>query len=241
MNDVLVAKSYQELPKIGDVFTSNNKKYINVQLKSGKLKTVRVYNEAEYKKMYPTETPIKNHKNDPYYKTQKEVLGFKNNYITIFKGNTEPYKDWFRKSICRCTRLWGWYVPSTEEIPADLPKGLAPVRLEWSLVGKDDEVLKSDLEVQEVVDSLIYADSASNFVGSVGERLELILKVDKVFDLEKSVMHIMSDEENNVFIWTTASKYWEVGSKRHIKATLKEHTKYKNTKRNILTRCMEIK
>ena len=40
-----VAKSYQELEIVGDVFVSSGRQYVNVKLKSGKLKTVRWYNQ----------------------------------------------------------------------------------------------------------------------------------------------------------------------------------------------------
>ena len=35
----MVAKSYQELEIVGDVFVSSGRQYVNVKLKSGKLKT----------------------------------------------------------------------------------------------------------------------------------------------------------------------------------------------------------
>ena len=49
----MVAKSYQDLETVGDVFISSGKQYVNVKLKSGKIKSVRYYTEAEYYKMYP--------------------------------------------------------------------------------------------------------------------------------------------------------------------------------------------
>ena len=70
-----VAKSYQDLPIVGDVFVSSGRQYVNVKLKSGKTKTVRWYSDAEYRKMYP-ETVAVDRSTDPYYKPQKEVLGF---------------------------------------------------------------------------------------------------------------------------------------------------------------------
>ena len=50
---IYLAKSYQDLPRLSDVYEKNNKQYIKVQLKSGKEKEVRVYSEKEYNKLYP--------------------------------------------------------------------------------------------------------------------------------------------------------------------------------------------
>lgn len=244
MSEIYVAKSYMELPKVGDVFISAGKKYINVQLKSGKIKTVRVYSEAEYKKLYPEASAVPR-STDPYFKSQKEVLGFTKGYITIFKGDTYSHLDWFKLSICRYTKWWGWYVISTDRIPEDLPEDLEPIQLPWDRVGDENGTLKSDDTVKEVIESIIYGDSESSWVGSIGERLELTLTVDRNIPLENyhghSSMHIMKDVDGNIFIWTTAAKCWAAGTVHHIRGTIKEQKKYKGECQNILTRCTEVK
>ena len=239
-----VAKSYQELEIVGDVFVSSGRQYVNVKLKSGKLKTVRWYSDAEYRKMYPEAVAIARSA-DPFSKSQKEVLGFTKGYITIFKGDTYAEVDWFRASIARYTRWWGWYIISTEEVPADLPEGITPIQLSWELVGQEDGNLKPEHLVKEAVESIIYEESESEYVGSVGERLELYLTVEKVIELDnnfgRSSMHIMHDDCGNSYVWTTASKTWSVGSEHHIKGTIKDHRKYRNQCQTILTRCLEVK
>ena len=240
----MVAKSYQELEIVGDVFISSGRQYVNVKLKSGKLKTVRWYSDAEYRKMYH-EAPVVDRSADPYYKSQKEVLGFTKGYITIFKGDTYAEIDWFRASIARYTRWWGWYIVSTEEVPADLPEGIEPIQLPWELVGQEDGNLKPEHLVKEAVESIIYDESESEYVGSIGERLELFLTVEKVIELDgsygRSTMHIMRDDCGNLFVWTTASKSWSAGTEHHIKGTVKDHRKYKNECQTVLTRCLEVK
>lgn len=241
----MVAKSYQELEIVGDVFVSSGRQYVNVRLKSGKLKSVRFYSEAEYKKMYPDATPAVARSADPYAKPQKEILGFTKGYITIFKGDTYSEVDWFRASICRYSRWWGWYVISTEEVPADLPTGLTPIRLPWDSVGNESGELKPEHLVKQGVEAIIYEPSNSEHIGSVGERLELYLTVERVIDLENnfgsSHMHLMRDDDGNLFVWTTASKNWPAGSEHHIRGTVKEHRKFKNEKETVLSRCMEVK
>lgn len=240
-----VAKSYAELPVIGDVFISSGRQYVNVQLKSGKTKTVRWYSDAEYRKMYPEVKAADTDASDPYYKPQKEVLGFTKGYITIFKGDTYSELDWFRASIARYTRWWGWYIISTEEIPEDLPAGVEPIRLSWELVGQEDGNLKPEHLIKEAVESLIYEGSDSEYQGAIGERLELFLTVEKTIELDgnygRSTMHLMYDECGNLYVWTAASKSWAPGSEHHIRGTVKDHRTYKNEKQTVLTRCTEVK
>ena len=240
----MVAKSYQELEIVGDVFVSSGRQYVNVKLKSGKLKTVRWYSDAEYRKMYPEAVAV-DRSADPYYKPQKEVLGFTKGYITIFKGDTYAEIDWFRASIARYTRWWGWYIISTEEVPADLPEGITPIQLSWELVGQKDGNLKPEHLVKEAVESIIYDESESEYVGSIGERLDLYLTVERTIELDgsygRSTMHIMRDDCGNLFVWTTASKSWAVDTEHHIKGTVKDHRKYKNECQTVLTRCLEVK
>ena len=239
-----VAKSYQELEIVGDVFISSGRQYVNVKLKSGKLKTVRWYSDAEYRKMYPEVVAV-NRSADPFSKSQKEVLGFTKGYITIFKGDTYSEIDWFRASIARYTRWWGWYIISTEEVPADLPEGITSIQLPWELVGQEDGNLKPEHLVKEAVESIIYDESESEYVGSIGERLELFLTVERTIELDgsygRSTMHIMRDDCGNSYVWTTASKTWSIGSEHHIKGTVKDHRKYRNQCQTILTRCLEVK
>ena len=239
-----VAKSYQELEIVGDVFVSSGRQYVNVKLKSGKLKTVRWYSDAEYRKMYPEAVAVVRSA-DPSSKSQKEVLGFTKGYITIFKGDTYAEVDWFRASIARYARWWGWYIISTEEVPTDLPAGLTPVRLSWESVGQDSGELKPESLIKEAVEALIYDESESEYVGAIGERLELFLTVEKVIELDnnfgRSSMHIMRDDCGNSYVWTTASKTWSVSSEHHIKGTVKDHRKYHNQCQTILTRCLEVK
>ena len=239
-----VAKSYQELEIVGDVFVSSGRQYVNVKLKSGKLKTVRWYSDAEYRKMYPEVVAVARSA-DPFSKSQKEVLGFTKGYITIFKGDTYAEVDWFRASIARYTRWWGWYIISTEEVPADLPEGITPIQLPWELVGQEDGSLKPEYLVKEAVESIIYEESESEFQGAIGERLDLYLTVERTIELDgsygRSIMHIMRDDCGNLFVWTTASKSWSAGTEHHIKGTVKDHRKYKNECQTVLTRCLEVK
>lgn len=114
------AKSYQSLKTIGDIYEKNKRKYIKVLTKTGIEKEVRWYSDAEYARMYPETRKI--------FKSQKEVLGFEKGYITLLRSSDE---DWLRFSPARLTRWWGWYIPSNEDLPRDLPKDIITKILTW--------------------------------------------------------------------------------------------------------------
>lgn len=237
----LVAKSYKNLEQIGEEYLVNGRMYIKVKLGNGTIKQVRAYTDKEYEKYYGAQP---DHSNDPLHKTQKEVLGFKNGFITIFKGDTYSYREWFKKQGARYTRFWGWSISSEMEVPAELPDGIEAIRLDWDVVGNGDE-LKPDSQVQTAIDAIIYEESDSEYIGEIGQRIEVELTVDKAIKLDSyygpSTMHIMKDADGNTFVWTTGSKNWEEGSTRIVRGTIKDHKMYKNVKQTILTRCAEVK
>lgn len=239
----MVAKSFQNFTQIDQPFAANGKMYVTVKNeKTGTVRKVRWYTEYEYAKLYPEDAAKSNVK----ISTQKEALGFQKGYITIFKGDTYGNLEWFKKSIARYCKFWGWYIVSTEEIPADLPQSVTPITLNWDTVGDETGALKSESAVKSAVESLIYSenDSTSEWVGTIGERLELNVTITAAIELDgaygASTLHTMEDECGNVYVWTTSAKHWEVGSVKHIKGTLKDHKTYHCVKQNVLTRCIEI-
>lgn len=239
----MVAKTYQNYPQLGEPYIVNKRMYVDVKTPKGAVKTVRWYTEKEYERMYAA-APIKE-TSTGVLGSQKDALGFQKGYITIFKGNVDLHQDWFETSNARYCRLWGWYIVSTESVPADLPTGLSAVSLHWEQVGQDNGNLKSDAAVQEAVQSLIYSDHPSQYQGSIGDRLDLNLSIIHATKKETqygiSTTHIMVDDNNNVYCWATTAKSWSVGEEHHIRGTVKEHCIFKNMKTTILTRCVEVK
>lgn len=235
----MVAKSYQNLEMVGEPFSVNKRLYVQVKTKKGVLKTVRWYSEKEYIKMYPDEVILE--QGIKRIKTQKEVLGFTNGYITIFKGDTYNNKEYFQMSTARYSRLWGWYFISTEKLPNDIPEDVEAITLPWEMVGNEDETLKKEDEVIAAVESLIYEPDISEYQGEIGERLELFLTVEKAISLDsyygQSTMHIMRDDCGNCYVWTTSAKKWVENTEHHLTGTVKDHKLYRGVKQTILTRC----
>lgn len=236
----MVAKSYQNLEIVSDVYTVNGRSYVKVRDGKGSVKQVRWYSDKEYARMYGVEP---DHSNDPFYKTQKEVLGFGEGYITIFKGDTYAAKEDLKAAGARYTRLWGWGIAGGEAVPEI--EGIEPIRLDWELVGRDDKALKTDDEVIAVVESLTCEPSTSEFVGQIGERIRgILMKVTRSFQIDsyygQSTVHNFEDEDGNVYVWITSSKNLPEGGVYWVDGTIKDHKTYKNVKQTVLTRCKVV-
>lgn len=238
MSEILVAKLYQGRPFDGEPYMVNGRKYINVVMPAGNVRRVRVYTRAQYASMYP---------NDPVhtvFKSQREVLGFANGYITIFRGDTYPHREWFKENGARFTRWFKWSFDSDKEMPTEIPEGLEPIQLNWNLIAADADHLKGDDDIKEIMDAIYYKPSTSEYVGTMGERIEVTLTVTKAITLDgyygQSIMHIFEDEDGNVFVWTTSAKSIPEGTTVTLRGTIKDHKIYRNTKQTILTRCKEM-
>jgi hypothetical protein len=239
-----VAKTYQKYPIVCEPFIDKGRRYVNIN-KDGSLKTVRWYSEKEYASMYKTsKKSVAPSVAAPEKPIVKDILGFKNGYITIFKTGKNDYDDYFTLTNARFATLWKWYIISTEELPDDLPNDVAPVRLEWNLVGNEDGTLKTEKEVKSAVESLLYPLTNSQFYGAIGDRPELHLTIAKTIPIETnwgtSTLHIMVDNNENEFIWKTNTKTLELGKEYHLKGTIKEHNLYKGSRQTVLTRCKII-
>lgn len=231
-----VAKSYLNSKIIdGPVYGRGGKQYVTVELSNGTVKTVRWYSDSEWKRMYP-ELVAKEKINF------RDVLGFKDaGYITIYYGDTYKNLSWFKAADeCIYNKLWGWYTPSDTEVNPILPDGVKTAHLNWDAICTEDGKVDEDKAVK-VVSELVYEPSTSTFVGEIGERLTLRVHIDRVIPVSNqwgdSSMHIMSDEDGNVFVWTTASRTLEQGADFLIKGTVKDHRTYRNVDQTILSRC----
>lgn len=237
----MVAKSFENLPVVSEVYVMNGRTYVDVKLRNGSIKRVRWYCQAEYDKMYSAK---KTTGRTYVRKTEKEALGFATGYITIFKGNTYECKDWLKAEGANYKKWWGWSFPSDMKVPEELPEGIEAVQLNWELVGAADGSLYGDEVIKNALDSLLYEEDGTEFVGTIGERIEIDVVVEKTVIFQgyygPSTLHSMRGVDGNVYTWTTASKTWEEGSEKTIRGTLKKHTTYKGTKQNVLTRCVEV-
>lgn len=235
-----VAKSYQRYTIIGEPFVENGKSYVYIYVNIDTKKKVRWYSDAQYAKMYPEEEAVKK------LKPLKYILGFDKGYINVVCGESYDHKDWLKEHGGRYTNHFGWYFVSNIEVEnMELPEGLTLKKVLWEDVAINDETLKSDNEIKSFMESILYPEDESQFVGTVGERITVNVIVEKNITLDGYYgiqhMHIMRSDDGNVFVWSTTTKDWAVGSKKNIKGTIKEHKTYRNVRQTVLTRCSEVK
>ena len=234
----MVAKTYQTWSICGEPYSVNGKKYVDVQKTEGSpVKKVRWYSDSEYAKMYNIPISV-----EDIHFSQRKCLGF-DPYIWVFKGDTYSALEWFRQSPARYNELFGWYFPAAIDLPDDTPECVEPFKLDWSLVGKDDDNLKGRKEIQSILGEILYA-ADGEFVGKIGDKVDIYVEVERAHDFEgyygTTTIHTLRGEDGNVYVWKTAAKHWEVGDAYHITGTIKEYTTYKGIRQNVLTRCRVI-
>jgi hypothetical protein len=241
-----VAKSYQAWSRENEPFEANGKMYVTVRSPKGTTKNVRAYTEREYMKLYPdavvTETPA-----EKKY-VVKDVLGFQNGYIWIFKGDLENAEYWFEKTPeCFYHVAIGWYITSTNTVPFDIPCCIESVKLPWEKVGNTDGTLLPKDIVAAAVNELRYGGHPSTHQGHIGDRLELNLYVTRVLNLGETqygtkYMYLFEDASENQYVWTTSvKKTWLVGDAVHVRGSVKSHEVYQGIAQTNLTRVNEVK
>lgn len=84
----------------------------------------------------------------------------------------------------------------------------------------------------------------SNYVGNIGDKIEVEVKIEKVFEYKTNYtyygeiynIYIMKDKENNTYVWNTGS-WFDKDEVLKLKGTIKEHKEYNGVKQTVLTRC----
>ena len=246
-----VAKSYQEWEKLGDAYESNGRMYFKVQNPKGGTKEVRAYTETEYKRLYkeaPAATSGPQITISSTGPRVKEVLGFQEGYIYIFKGELDAAAYWFEKTKeCRFHCQIGWYIISTDSVPFDIPSCIESVQLPWEKIGNDDGTLLHKGTIESVLNELRCGSHPSQYQGTIGERLTLKLYLRKT-DVKTSYQYgpqytyTFEDENSNMFSWKTGvSKDWSIGDEIHCKAGVKSHDTVRGIRQTALTRLIQDK
>lgn len=238
----LVAKSFQDLEQVSEIYEVDGKQYVKVRMNNGTIKTVRAYTEKEYSRYMARQNGEV--KIVSPGKPKSEIFGFGDaNFIYIFIGDTYANLDWFKWSPCRYARMFGWYLPSAEPMPDPLPEGISYVKLYWDQVCSDDGFnVKPEAQVIQIVDKLRFPPDPSQHIGNYGDKVDLMLTCTKVTPLDNNgysmmYLHIFRDADQNCFIWTTASKTLTPGESYHIKGTVVGHNTYHNCAQTVLKYC----
>jgi hypothetical protein len=253
MPNYYVAKSYQEWEKLTDAYESNGRMYYKLQNPKGGTKEVRAYSETEYRRLYK-ESPcglaaspsveIK----APAGPVVKNVLGFQEGYIWIFKGDLARAEYWFEQtSECRYHVTFGWYIVSTESVPFNIPSCIESVQLPWEKVGNTDGTLLPKGIIEAVLNEIRYGGHPSQFQGAIGSRLTLTLYLKQIETLPPTqygaqTIYTFEDKDANIFVWKTGvNKDWSIGDEIHCKAGVKSHDTVRGIRQTTLTRLIQDK
>lgn len=168
-------------------------------------------------------------------------MGFDNDSIVIFRGNTFPIKDELKAAGAKYNPLWGWWFKTMDDVPI-LPDGIDPLILDWKSVALSESEMKSEEEIKATVDTLLFPESdwVGDFVADIGDRVSVYLNVDRVVTLQNSgaQMFVMYDDLGNMYVWTTGTyPDMEAGKTYNIRGTMKDKRVYKGQRQNVLTRC----
>ena len=247
-----VAKSYQGWEQLTEPYEINKKMYVKVRKPSGgEPKQVRAYTEHEYNKLYEKTcaSPVQQAtETRPSAPVVKNILGFQEGYIWIFKGDLDRADYWFERTPeCRYHVDFGWYIVSTDSVPFDIPSCIESVQLPWEKVGNNDGTLLPKGIIQSTIDELRFGNVPSQFQGSIGDRLDLVVYLRNIIELPEnqygtSRIYCLEDKDSNRYSWTTqVLKTWELGDEIKSRATVKAHDTVKGVRTTILTRLTEVK
>lgn len=157
-----VAPSFEKFTVLSEPYLKANKQYIDVQNPTtGTKRSVRWYSDKEWQKLYGKAT-LKTSPSDIVdsegrklgpWPNLKKARGFINGPITLLKGAPAD-EDFFRhSSSCWHAEGLGWYVSSTQEVPANLPSTVHTRTLTWEEFHshKGEEYLRDPQEIARLV------------------------------------------------------------------------------------------
>jgi hypothetical protein len=100
-------------------------------------------------------------------------------------------------------------------------------------------------EYQKMVERM--KQPASEFVGTVGEKIQLQVKIRNILTFSSnygngiSYLILMKDDKGNDLKWSTSNgKQFQIDQELELSGIVKEHTTYKDRKQTILTRCKVV-
>lgn len=169
--------------------------------------------------------------------------------IFLVIGDTYPIREELRGAGAKwCGELQGWIFTqpteeyTTVEFTAEECLNFNPEggTIWWKGYGELKPVIEGKLPKE---DKLV-----SEYVGTVGEKLDIEVTFSKMFSYERQAFRGWGtewvgifkfvDDNGNILIWnTTASPEVEVGKRYQLTGTIAEHKEYGEDKQTILKRC----
>lgn len=144
----MVAPSFKDFPIVKEQYVKGGKYYVDVKNpKTGTVRSVRWYSDAEYAKNYG-----KKLSDDNTNWNMKHARGFDNGPILVIRNVRSTDEEWLKHSCARYAVGIGWYIVSTETFPADAPAHLKYLILGWDEFKVDDYHPKKPTELAAILD-----------------------------------------------------------------------------------------
>ena len=168
----------------------------------------------------------------------------------IVLGDTFSIKDGLKAEGARYCNELGWHFD--HETNHKSVKLSCADRMQANAYGGWDWADGYELAqyVKELKQAAAAADSTSEWVGAVGDKIqmELTLKRTTNFDTQygTTYVHTFEDSEGNLFVWKSSTvdlfdygnqKYYDAGTKFNVRGTIKDHSSYNGIKQTLITRC----
>lgn len=235
-----VAKSYEKYTIVGEPYEHDKRLYVLIDYPCcRKASCSKCGGAGHYNKevRWYGEVPT------PSFNGRQGFGFYEEGYIYLLKGNSEVLEDYFShegRGKGWYNTLFFWYIPSSLPIPEDLPENIEPIKLKWEEIAN---LMDDYNKIRKLVGEKLDKNLCSEFVGCVGDKIELELVV---IEARKqtgyygdSILHIFEDENSNRYIWNTSARKLMVGEIYCLKGTIKEHNNFEGTKHTVLTRCRE--
>lgn len=146
------APSFQAMTILTETpYLKNGKRYVDVKNeKTGTIRSCRWYSQEEYNKAYG-----KKDKNSSFGKYRENGLqtarGFKDGPILLIRNDSPKDKQWLEDSVARYAVDFGWYIASTDRLPADAPSNFKYLLLSWNEIrDQSDPTNNTQLPRQQI-------------------------------------------------------------------------------------------
>lgn len=183
-------------------------------------------------------------------------VGYSGEKIYVVAGDTYHNKEKLKEEGARFNRqIMGWFFTERtgkwDTYELETKKLIEYDDLNQVFISYSEEAMDY---IHQVKTEKRKQEPQSNYVGAVGDKVELQLEVLKTIEFyyennysygtSTVFINRMRDDEGNIFIWKTGSKnlehHTDDNSRVKIRGTIKEHNKYKEEKQTVLTRCRVV-
>jgi hypothetical protein len=221
------------------------------------LKQAKIYTEARAESLAKIRKAREEKKtaerirlNEEALQGKLEKLNLHEPTIKVITGNTfEIRHELKEKGATFSGELKTWYFTGSSEAATAYETTELPSHIMYEVTEYRGLALntRAEIEAHEEYQQAVKREDAPEleWIGSVKGRLEIEVKLNKVVEFETEwgtlAIHLMEDRDGNKLVWKTTSRNLAEEDETpedffKVKATVKEHSRYKDTPQTILTR-----